>query len=705
MFSPRFALAILLCGLPSGCTTLKDSIQQRISVSEQCRIATAAVPDRWGVAAPLASIHLGNLGTCSVSGYETLLPMCSLEQIGGKYGLLPAAKDPGATQQAVEALLNPELDKFRSALDKLRDELKTLSLLLTGLDKQYRQALSGLKNKQYDARTAARAKLQQDMQAITLQLASVRYAQELLRERMEKLSVKLKGQASIELAAWDANLRIHLAQFEQLLAGDLEIIFRSGVRDQVMTHVARRSLDMLHSALKPADVVLNKLDEKAYGAVSIGYLAFGPNIQRSVNSAFGDLKEAYGKRFDKTLTEEELLPFLREVRRAACDNLVQGDRFTMLTELVDTMLIMQINKHDPILAKKTDEAKSLEGARTVSFVMITDPATAGSVASASLPDSSADNDRVTGPLNVYKANEWAARQQLLVQKIAAKMENAPAAAEGKRPFPDIAAVDEAAVTELAEAATAIVVDDAARVQPSMLHGGSANAMLQNQITVSTASVAVSHASVNLKLNLSVSNINTFNPSNHNAPVFNLPPQPAPVPADKPLSLCDALTIAAHGAECSDEPGGPVITFKARTFHSDSCNPADLEPTLSAVGRTLAAYRARYGAQMDAVVHGFASLRPAKLAKCPVAQKAPARNCLYSNRLHATFDIEYCPEAKDHNVTLSAARASRAAAVLERTAQGAVTVTSVVAHGAETAQPGMRPAAAEQTVIIQLVARR
>jgi hypothetical protein len=698
----RTVLMILLGALTAGCSNLQRSIEQRITVSEQCRMATAAVPTEFDIKAPLASIHLGNVGKCSLSYDETLLPICALEQIGNKYGL-----------PAIPSAPAPQLDGFQTAVNGLRQELRKLGNMVQVLDREY---LRKIKNGSY----ATRTNLMRDAAAliggdIPAQLLEVRKAQNALRKTMELLVQQSYGQARVELAAWDANLRMQLAQLERLLSGDVQLIARDGLRDEVITHVARRSLDLLHGSLKAADLALAKIDDKAYGAVSIGYLAFSPDIQDAVDKAVGDLKKTYRKRAGTEATDANsdvwLKQFLREIRRSACNKLVEGEQFTMLTELVDTMLITQINNEDPLLpgpdVNTAPAIAAVEGAPQFHFHMDVSPAPAGAPAPANPPALAPTS---TSPLAVYMANEWMARQHLLTRKIAAALEAEAARGASASPMtlPDITTVDEGEIRELAEAATATAIDDVTRSRPDLLRDArDISAVLQNHVAVASAAAAVSHASVNLKLNLSVSNVNNYNPSNHNAPVFNLPPQTAPVVVERPITLCDAIGIATYGAECSEDRNGYIVSFNARAFQSDSCNPADLEPALSAVGRTLASYRARNGLQWDAVIHGFASLPPARLAKCPIAQKASANSCVYVNRARADFAMQKCGAAgADRNVALSAARAGRAAAALERSAQGAVTVTDLVARGTDTARLrlGERAHSEEQTVIIWITQR-
>lgn len=726
MIAGRCAFILLLGVLLSGCA-LKKSIQQRVAISEQCRVVTSALPISWDTSAPLASIYLGNLGSCNITRSETSLSMCSLEQIGSRLGLLQLISPRGSD---IEKAIQPELVSLRGAVSDLRDKLDALADSVKQIDATYQKDLKNIHGN-YKEVTDKLTRIDENIKVIPAQLLSVRYSLEKLRQEIQKLEAATYSQARLELAAWDANLRMQLAQFERFLAGDIQLVLRAGLRNQTLTHVGRRSLELLHGALKPANVVLNKLDDKAYGAVSLGYLAFSPNIQDAVNNAADNLESIYvirknGKSNEKKDRRADLEPFLTEVRRAACENLVQGDQFTMLSELADTMLITRITdylgdstaprQHDsgspPISAAHTDDDMA---ANRHAVIPSTERSGRGSsTEEAMLPEKSAlahqagtdtegKREPVISPLSVYMANEWMARQQLLVKKMSADSANPSVSNDKKTRLPDIVQIDEASVRQIADAATATVIDDIARIQPALLSGQAPeSSLLASHINVATSAAAVSNASVALEVNFKVSNTNTFNPTNYIAPVINVP---GAVIFDRPDDLCKYIGIAAYGANCSGSGDVHYIAFTDTAFRSDSCDPSDLQPVLGAVGRTLATYRAKYGVQYYAVVQGFASLPPARMAKCRVPQASSKIACEYANQRRNTVRVQGCDSSRaERNRMLSAARATAAAAVLERTAQGAVTVTEVVARGTDTVPvaPNERPASLDQTVLIQLI---
>ena len=830
----------------AGCTSVSMSIQQRVTVSEECRDTLASVPARFGEHTNIASIFVGDVGRCDIVHDESLLPMCALAQVRTRFGVAPpldlaviaprirdvsdmaktlqptvihlappqpesdlsraiasyadaaagiaAAADKHPTRQATQARVDAlgtailklesalppapaqpgirlalqelgqavaklktamipvlgapavqaRLDAFDAAVDDLRTSMTALATQVRQLDSAYQEILTTVRTDAkkvtgplYARRTEAIAKANSQAVILKSALTGVHRAHEALHDAARDLSTALPQQAGFELAAWSTNLRMQLAQLEQLLSGDVTLVFNAGIRDEVLTHVARRSLELLHGALKPADAVINRLDDKAYGAVSIGYLALGPNLQEGVNGAYRKVASVYEKRYGDGAQSsllgawsEPTKAFVWELKRAACDNLTQGTRFSMLSELVDTMLIMQVGNKAPepeAPAPQQDKhaapiEQPLPDGRTIGSLppaaprlplmrtrlILGDTDAAAGTTSEQETRKTKLAAKIT-PLSVYAVNEWMARQQLLTQKIAEAMASPAAARDGKAdPFQNIESVDEGLVKQIADAATAKAIDDAARTDPSMLRAtpDAVGTQIANSVNVVTAATAVSQASAVLKVNLSVSNVNTFSPNNYNynAPTIVVPPAPANEAAASP---CAAIDFGAIGATCIDSGGSAVLEFAPRHFDSDSCIPTDLEPTLSAIGSALKGYRTRAGISYWATVQGYASLPPARMANCKGRMADWAKDCKYVNALRDPFRIEGCgAKSADRNVALSAARAGVAAEALEREAQGAVVVDRVQARGTATA--GSRgagaPPAVDQTVVIRLTPR-
>lgn len=617
--------------------------------------------------------------------------------------------------------IRSDLDAFDQAVSNLSGAMKSLAAGVSTLDGDYQALLKNVKAGDFAHRTAAVDAVNSKALNLKDGVQNVRRAHQALRQAAKNLSMHLSEQAAIELAAWDSNLQIQLAQLEQLLSGDFSLVFNAGVRDEVLTHVARRSLELLHGALKPADAVINRLDDKAYGAISVSYLAFGPSLQDAVDKAYGQVTKVYTARLQKSTKDAVIDPFLRELKRAACDNLTEGTHFSMLSELIDTMLILKMPPESDSSKSTISDSYVQDAARDAAIL----PTPSGAAQSlpvvkarfilpsasdvVAAPPPATPGPDVTPkdvtPLSVYAANQWMARQQLLTKKItdavtAPRTDGSPK----PTPFQTIETVDEGLVKQIADAATAKAIDDATRLNPAMLGQKPADVspQIQNSVNVVTAATAVSQAAAVLKLNLSISNVNTFSPTNTNtvAPVINV--SPAAGTPSAAASPCTAIDFDSIGVSCFDHGGNMVLAFSSQHFRSDSCMPDDLAPALTAVGNMLKGYRARSGIGYHAAVDGYASLPTARLARCPRTAIEPG--CRYVNALRQSVTIAGC-EGKhtNRNVDLSARRARAAANALEGAAAGAVIVDRLQAFGTETA--GQRetgaPAAIDQAVMIRL----
>ncbi len=759
MSNMHVVIAVVVTGVFSGCSTLTKSIEQRVSVSENCRLATSIAPIDLQSTGALASIQLGNIGVCGIDR-EHLLPMCAIDQIladkiltrplGTKATPLPVspaqanAEDKNLRTPSPESLAKEKLEKrreddtaslavLRFAVQALRLALHDLAIDVAAIDDDFSVVALSMRTGNYSARTTALGNIASKAIKFQGKLTTVRRAQDDLRGEVRQLDTQLVARTRAELAAWDFNLGVQLKRLEQSLAGDYQLIIEEGVKDQVLTHVARRTLELLHASLKAPDAVLRRLDDKAYGAVSIGYLAFGPNLQDAVKKAFIQIDAANDVRLrqaaqnaGKTAQGEASAtawskPLKIELRRAACENLLQGTQFSMLTELLDTMIITHVEQTYPV----RNDAKTAPPLAPPPFTgdyFITSAGAAAAPETAALPmrrtalsgspfdmlpppRTARPPDRVT-PAGVHMTHAWTARQQLLTEAILARMHAAPAdSAAALSALQQIDAVDESAVQRLADAATAKTVDDAVRLAPGLLGTGATavSQQLSNTVNVVTAATAVSSAAVTLKVNLSVSNVNTFNPTNYNniAPVINLPAPPSLSAAVAP-ALCAAGDFSRVGALCTRDGDAFVISFAGPAFPDDSCSPEDLEPALMAIGRGLADYRARYGTEHMAMIEGYASLPSARLNNCPQVARAPEAACRYVNHLRHEITVADCKEWRgNRNIALSAARASNIARVLELAGQGAVTVNRLRANGTRTAALRGGPPAADRTVVIRL----
>ena len=687
-------------GLLSGCAAqMSKSIGQRVEVSEQCRqVQEDPLPN--AVPSNILAAHLGNFGDCDVwlnqskKHYE-FLPLCAFAQIQTKYDYEFSTGEAAMLRKA-------ELDKFEKVVTQLNE--------LRDLVNQKKDALENSLQSPEQKRLVAVANAvnQIDQAAIRQKLAELRTSINLLRQTLYKDRQLFSQQMAIELAAWDTNFRATLDQFDRLLSGDYRLVISDTLRNQVIVHVARRGLDMLHSALRPADAIINKLDQQGYGVISVSYMAFGPDIQNSVNKAKLKIEGIYQERLKKTGSDNPkyLQQFMREMRRAACSNLQQGTQFSMLTEIVDTLFITDI-KDDP--ANKTIiEDKLVEYDATGPAHGAHELFGSFSTSYAAMVDGQKPPPAPPVALHVSLANEWAARQMLLVEKMETRVKAGTRVPEkdrdGKIPppeiiFPTLEQVDEASVTRIADAASAKVIDDAARSAPALLvsqtgmAGNDLQVAIANNINVSAAAYAVSQASATLNANFNINNSNTFNPTNTVAPVINVAPYPAgggsgggtAATLDAGASFCASGYFAAHNTACVRDGLDYVVTFApSKFFASNACSSQTIDTELKLLAAAAVHHAESTGGRFNVSITGFASPPVSAASNCG-ARVAP--RCTYVNQIRDAVKIDGCAAAgaKDSgNRMLSAARAAAAAKTLEDAAPGLILVKALSAQGADSA---------------------
>lgn len=713
------ALMVPLC--VGGCGNLSNSIQTRVEVAEKCRQALQTpTPESSAIHPDLLTLKLGDVGRCSVQlgQGEQLLSMCSFESIYAKYGW------PKTKFTAVQAAR----DKVRDSLTAVRAKLKIFSGQIENANNEMKLAEMELRKsaapdgarltpeQRFMALSSLARTMHENVDLVKTELAALREAIIEFRSALTAAYQEMGEQGAIELTAWGSNLEAQVSQIEQLLMGDYRIVLADTLRDRVIHHVAKRSLELLHNSLKPAQAVINRLDDKYYGAASISFLAFEPQLQDAVNRSFAQVRTVYEKRIATAGLSSNpavnLPAYLTELRRAACENLSNDGDLPMLSELVDTMLILNIEKDGQFQPARSEPAKAepglLEGLakrfRSASTVAPQSQATAESLDGYWVNASQSGSEtRQTTPLNVYTANQWASRQQLLVDALTAQRQALRDEARKAAPVP--ISVDERKVRQLADIATAKSVDDAVRESPALLAAMPGDAVLTsslvNNVNVSSAANAVAQASATLNAQLSMQNVNTFSPTNTIAPVFNVNTAPAPQPDS--ASLCSESGMAQPGVTCLKDGATYVISFAPpASYGDDSCTDKAMEDTFTGIGKTVAGYGSRNGVGFLAQVSGYASQPVARLKNC-AAKPSAAAFCSYRNRAWQQVPVAGCREGeRDLNRLLSAGRAQHAASTLERAAGSAALVKELVASGA--GRPSLFPQyedARERTVVLRL----
>lgn len=715
-----FLVALMVPWCVAGCGNFSSSIQTRVEVAEKCRQALQTpAPENSAINPELLTLKLGDVGRCSVQlgKDEQLLSMCSFESIYTKYGW------PDTRFTAVRDARN----KIGTSLTNLHAKLKHFNRRVEAANSTLREAERDLRTnspgdskltpqQRFVAMSALAQDLHDNVDQVKDELKALRGAIVEFRVALSDAYQQMGEQGAIELTAWGSNLEAQVSQIEQLLMGDYRIVLTDTLRDRVIHHVAKRSLELLHNSLKPAQAVINRLDDKYYGAASISFLAFEPQLQDAVNRSFAQVKAVYARRIESgglaANANVNVSAYLTELRRAACDNLSNDGDLPMLSELVDTMLILNIEKDKEFQPAKSEPPKAELNVLQKWWASVRAPGSAPAqvqAATATLDGYWANvsvgenSTKQTTPLNVYTANQWASRQQLLVDAITAQRRTLHDEARKIAPVP--VSVDERKVRQLADIATAKSVDDAVRESPALLAAAPGDVALTtslvNNVNVSSAASAVAQASATLNAQLSMQNVSTFSPTNTIAPVFNVNTLPAPQPDH--ASLCAEAGMAQPGVSCMKEGTTYVISLTPpTTYLDDSCTDQSVEDKLTGIGKSVAEYGTRNDVVFLAQVSGYASRPVARLKNCP-ARPSAAAFCSYRNRAWQQVPVAGCREGeRDLNRLLSAGRAQHAASTLERAAGSAALVKELVAFGA--GRPSLFPPyedSRERTVVLRL----
>jgi hypothetical protein len=706
---------LLLSGLTivlAGCGTLSDTIQQRIVIAEQCRqVLDGTYRSQWEIPDKLLARRLGSINSCSPLGSSfdktdsEFVALCAFDEIDRTHRL---CKPEEGRSQVSDARW-----KLKWALDNLRKSVSEADTLIwDAVDHCKRMRKTAhciVAEEQLPVRlTAFRDHILEDLAAVRKQLTELRLA-------IGAIAPSVSQAAIHDIAAWEANFKAQLAKFEQAAAGDVQVLVKDSVRNHALRYSARRSLDLLHKALRPIDGALNRADDKAYGAISAGNFFFGNSIQTAVSESFSAMKESYRTRLGNK--ECLIVDFLVEMGRAACEDIEKKTEFSMLTELVDTMFISNINgaiKKSP--RPSTDMPKSDDKVADSSGAAPTDknPVALDALIGASSPPTNADamdedvntsppTTANTIPADIYMVHEWAARQLLLKRLIQERNKAVGGSMNGEMFVAE--AVDEAAVERLAESAAAEVIDDALRASPTPGVIAAASTP-QSSISLSAAMQSVVQVSAVLAPTIFVSSVNNVSPSF--APVIN-------VSERKPrreINLCSEANLPESAACAVD--GKSFVIVLHEYYQTGECESEPIHNLVAAVASRIQRFAVTNGLQFDARVDGYASKRPIKGTKCRnVGGRSKEKytsgglECRYRNFLRETIGIRGCypgsREWREGNILLSARRATRVAQLLEQNGGGAIVVQDVIANGSESANavPGNNDLQSDRAAIIRL----
>lgn len=646
---PRLVVASAVLLLASGCA---NTITERITLAETCQ----GVLDETNAAPTLETTRsilkarLGAVASCPDDASK-LLMVCAYDDMQRRLDIKKRSELIAAKYDVVKTKVEALGKKLDNELRALDGKLKQTSASCTVRETR-RQCSASMIAK---AAAELRSSLSKDLPALYTALID-------LHDQITAEQATLPTEVARELVAWDANVKAQLEGFQQALGGDIRALALDTARTELMRYSARRSLDLLHRALRPADAALMKADEKAYGTVSLGYWAFGGNVQDAVNQGYTNAVKRFQARFENSGQDEAALRngFQLALQRAACENVSGDTQYTILTELVDTMFAM----------KGATTAKT-EASATAAV----DPS----------------------PLNAYVTHEWAARQMVMERQLASAPERVDK--DGKRELPVVAPVDEGLVVQLAESAAAVSIDDQMSADPHLLVGKSVHGPISVSLTAAVHSVQQVTAVLSTTVN--IRNENAFAPKNNVAPVVNVyPHEPKPN-----ANLCTEGGLNPDTASCMKEGNGYLLRLK--TFYdSGACDNPAVQGSMAELGAAVRRLAVANGQTYYAHVSGYASQRPSERLQCGIARKRAADRCTYWNLAREEVRIGNCAatsRGRDANDLLSAGRATHAAQALETAADGSLLIKSLAAHGTSGARihAGNDDIDADRSVVIRL----
>lgn len=626
------AAAALAALMLAGCQTLSNTIERRVEIAEQCK-ELIEMDQSAPIELSAIELRLGQIGSCPIGGQSEFVPLCALNQVGSRW-----IDDPAKSQ----------LTGIGTAFTKAKNELiASLNALRDGVHARWTECQQNANDVLLRNSCLRKSILTTTNAAATVRRNAIR-----LRESTITVASELPVDAKMEFLLWDANFTAMLSKLEQAISGASDIIAMDGVRSSALRYSARRSLDSLHRALRPVDQAINRMDDKAYGLITAGNLFFGDTVRQSVSTGFDSIVQKYQDKAHKAtktnhpdngkLVDPALKPFFVEMGLAACESLDKRNEYSMMGELVDTILIGKIN--DWIKQRWKD-----------------DPAHASTPLGALL---AARKDMVPAispeVAETYAIHEWAARSVLLKQQLLSVQAGNPGTALSKLAL----AVPEADVERLAESAVAAVID------PTLTFNEKLQPIFEPQrVTPEAAAHTVTEVA----------------PS-----ISPLPPPtgtqnavPAPVGSGSAVlveeprgtSLCTSTKLQAT-TECSgDNVQGYSLRIRAY-FPSGKCQSPDVDHEAREIALRLREYALSVGIRFSAEVAGYSSRRSAGIKRCA----ARGFKCIYRNGEGTSVSIQGCTGTIDGNTRISAERATRVAAILEEHGRTELIVQNLAAKG-------------------------
>jgi chaperonin cofactor prefoldin len=489
-------------------------------------------------------------------------------------------------------------------------------------------------------------------------------------------------------------------------------------QNHAMTFLAERSYRQLKKTIASADKRIERLDEKAYGALTVGNWLFTPKLQQAIADSLPPQLANADKRDE---SKQASAVFRHELARAACNNASNSSETGMLQALLDGAFIASWHASFNQSNTHPNSAKHALGRNGIFTQKETQPPELPTAPPITMAPFAACNTN-TDVHKVYSAYEWQTRRLLIESRLNEAGRNTPqtpgnSKPEAEAPTPALPREDE--VRKLAK-------DAASRdISPAYLRQLAQNGLKSGSFRIPMDYGQIGQASIrqniqsawaeqSMVINSQISNDNR----NANTIIVN-PPPASPTPATP--DLCPA--IRSLGLMCTPLGGSWRITPQLdERFATFEASDNKLETRLIKAGTIAATFAAQNNQTLHAQIDGYASNKSADPLCTNRGGKlnANAYTLHYSNNgrisrieyLHGTpsatpiaFSIDCSNKASQQgNLLLSAARAMWAAHLLERTAQGAIVIDSIRPHGNQLANGSIVDHAADRTVAITLEMR-
>lgn len=712
------ASAIALGGLAlglSGCAGLGRTIEHRVLIGQQCQTIVSS-PYQPTTPLDLRGLVLAQMGyqPDASSVADQFLATRELREIGRKYGVV---HDPDLVAANCDQVLSTARGGENSSSNTQPSIVRALC--------QLRQSAESLKVGADCARSQSRldqclVQSGSNPTAIAEKVAAVRLAAEQVVDQVKShQSQRLRA----DLRIWAANVSAAVERIPDLL-GDSGQLLAEWSRSSAVYYAAESTIGIIHQALLPVDGQLDKVDSRAYGLLSLGYLSVKGDVERSVAGTVDRLIDrisagqvfsadampplSYGPRGTMLLRSQEdrgdgvapLSPQIRDywmqgLARGACNRLNLAKNLTPAADMVDSAIVMRtlpevrraqraqtetVPRRCSVGEQLTYLGASLPAVMNENGERTEATPEQGSLACAAAPPA-------TVPLiAVAKARqEWVVRRHLLARSL--EQSSAVVLQNGQKEEPVLVAPDEYRVSELADMALAPVIGTEWLLRSQAgdfdIWLAQTPRLSDANMRTSTDGVIASFSSVNRQSQMQTSN-QVF------APVIRLPPEPV-------ADLCQEYAVSRH-AFCQRTTTGYLLVPKGE-FETGTLTSPDLPASVEAVADGLLSYQQRTGIQFSATVRGHASRREAsewcnkekrdrglRLFQSVGMRRSDAEGYWYQSRSGdlQRLDIEHCDvgPSVDGNKVLSILRAVWLAERLERVA--AVSRVSVEGVGAEEA---------------------